>query len=56
MNKANLTVGSSNDASIEAFAKARLSEEPGARKPHVGICARRGRATALSTATVANSR
>jgi hypothetical protein len=36
-----------------AFAEARLSEEPGAGKPHAGIYAGRGRATALPTATVA---
>ena len=56
MNKANLTAGNSNGASNEAFAEARLSEEPSAGKPHAGICAGRGRETALSTATVAEEK
>ncbi len=33
--------------------KASISEEPGAVVPHAGICAGRGRVTALSTATAA---
>jgi hypothetical protein len=37
INKANLTAGNSEGASEEAFAEARLSEEPGAGKPHAGI-------------------
>jgi len=36
------------------WAEARLSEEPGARKPHAEMCAGRGRATAPSTATGAS--
>jgi len=32
-------------------AEASMPEEPGAIVPHAGICAGRGRATALSTAT-----
>ncbi len=40
-NKANLTAGNSEGASKEAFAEARLSEEPGAGKPHAGLCVQR---------------
>ena len=39
INKANLTAGNSEGAFKEAFAEARLSEEPGAGKLHAGICA-----------------
>jgi len=37
INKANLTAGNSEGAFKEAFAEARLSEEPGAGKLHAGI-------------------
>ena len=43
-------------ADLSRIAEASILEEPGARKPHAGICAGRGRETALSTATVAFDR
>jgi predicted kinase len=49
-NWANLTAGNSRWCNI---AEARLSEEPGAKNPHAGICAGGGWVTALPTATAA---
>ena len=53
INKANLTAGNSEGASKEAFAEARLSEEPGAGKPHAGIRGGGSRETGCPTPMVA---
>ncbi len=46
----NLTAGNS-ELRYSPNGGASMPEEPGARKLHAGICAGRGRVTALSTAT-----
>ena len=51
--KGRQAVPTSLEAIAEVVAEASVPEEPGAENPHAGICAGRGRATALSTATVA---
>jgi ParB family chromosome partitioning protein len=43
----------SGNGSLGRIAEATIAEEPGARKPHAGICGGREWVTALSTATVA---